>query len=106
MNTRPLYRSLIATIALMISVLATPACAAPRGRVYVRVRPPAPIVEARVVSPGPGYVWVSGYHNWNGRAYVWVPGRYERPPRPRSVWVPAHWQHERHGWYLVEGRWR
>lgn len=85
---------------------ATIACASPRGRVFVRVGPPAPIVEATVVAPGPGYVWVPGYHAWNGAAYVWVPGRYVLPPRPRAMWVPAHWERERRGWFLVEGHWR
>ncbi|HZR23833.1 MAG TPA: hypothetical protein VFA59_09615 [Vicinamibacterales bacterium] len=82
------------------------ACASPRGRVFVRVGPPAPIVETAVVAPGAGYVWVPGYHTWNGAAYVWVPGRYVMPPRARAVWVPGHWQHERRGWFFVEGHWR
>jgi hypothetical protein len=106
MRTGPLCRTMLCVIVLTGSVLAAPACASPRGRVYVRLGPPAPIVEARVVAPGPGYVWVSGYHAWNGRAYAWVPGRWARPPRPRAVWVPAHWQRDRRGWFLVEGRWR
>jgi hypothetical protein len=106
MNTKRLYRSIIGIAVLTGTLLALPACASPRGRVYVRVGPPAPIVEARAVAPGPGFVWVSGFHAWNGRAYAWVPGRWERPPRARAVWVPAHWQRERRGWYLVQGHWR
>ena len=62
---------------------------APRAACYVRVGPPAPIVETRVVAPGPGYVWIPGYHRWSGSAYVWVPGRWDRPPRARAVWVPG-----------------
>ena len=80
--------------------------AAPRERIYVRVGPPAPIVETRVVSPGRGYVWVTGYHVWNGAAYVWTPGRWMLPPRPRKVWVAPHWRHERRVWFFVEGHWR
>jgi len=106
METRRLCGKLLGVMLVAGTLLAAPACASPRGRVYVRVGPPAPIVEARVVAPGQGYIWISGYHNWNGRAYAWVPGRWERPPRARARWVPAHWQHERHGWYLVEGHWR
>jgi len=82
-------------------------CASPRGRVYVRVAPPAPIVEARVVAPGPGYFWVPGYYVWNGAAYAWRPGLWERAPRARAVWVPGRWVRDRrHGWYFVAGRWR
>ena len=78
-----------------------------RGRVYVRVGPPPPIVETRVVAPGPGYVWIPGYHTWDGRAYVWRAGRWDRGPRARARWVSPRWVHDRrHGWYLVDGRWR
>jgi len=82
------------------------ACAATAGRVYVRVGPPARVVEVRPVSPGPGYIWIDGYHRWDGRAYVWVAGRWERPPRPRAVWVPGRWAQDRHGYYWVDGHWR
>jgi hypothetical protein len=86
--------------------LAACASAAPRGRVFVRVGPPAPIVETRVVSPGPAFVWVPGYYAWQRSAYVWVPGRWVRAPRARAVWVPARWVHDRRGWFFVQGRWR
>jgi WXXGXW repeat (2 copies) len=102
-------KTLTTTAILVASLAASTACAAaaPRGRVYVRVGPPAPIVERRIVAPGPGYVWISGYHTWDSRAYVWVPGRWDRPPRARANWVPARWVHDRrNGWYLVEGHWR
>jgi hypothetical protein len=99
----------LATAAILSATLAaSTACAsaAPRGRVYVRVGPPAPIVERRIVAPGRGYVWIPGYHTWDGRAYVWRPGRWDRPPRARARWVPARWYHDRRGWYLIEGHWR
>jgi hypothetical protein len=105
MTTRFL-RTLAGVLLVAATIAASPACAAPRGRLYVRVGPPDPIVETRIVAPGPGYIWVPGYHTWNGSAYVWAPGRWDRPPRPRAVWVPARWVHERRGWYLVEGHWR
>jgi hypothetical protein len=87
-------------------LLATSTSASADTRVYVRIGPPAPIVQVRTVSPGPRYVWVDGYHRWNGRAYVWVPGRWAVPPHARAVWVPARWVHEHRGWYIVEGHWR
>jgi WXXGXW repeat (2 copies) len=91
-------------LALTISGCAT---AAPAVRAYVRIGPPAPIVEARTFAPGPGYVWIAGYHRWDGAAYVWVPGQWERPPRARARWAAGHWVHNgRRGWYFVDGRWR
>ncbi|MGH7484266.1 MAG: YXWGXW repeat-containing protein [Vicinamibacterales bacterium] len=100
----------ITTTAMLTGTLAVmPACAStgPHGAVYVRVGPPAPIVERRVVAPGPGYVWIPGYHVWDGRAYVWRGGRWDRPPRAGGRWVAPRWVHNRrNGWYLVEGHWR
>jgi hypothetical protein len=76
------------------------------AHVYVKVAPPAPRVEVRVVAPSAGHVWIGGYHRWNGTAYVWFPGRYELPPRHGQVWVPGHWANNKHGHYWVEGHWK
>ena len=96
-----------AVLLLSLTVAVSPACAASRSRLYVRVGPPAPIVETRVVAPGPDYVWIPGYHHWNGSAYAWVAGRWDRPPRAHATWVPGRWVREgRRGWYFVEGHWR
>lgn len=76
------------------------------AEVVVKIAPPAPIVETRGVAPGAGYIWIGGYHRWNGTAYVWVPGKWELPPRPRARWVPHHWVHRNGGWVFVEGHWR
>jgi YXWGXW repeat-containing protein len=107
--TRSSRRSAVVlpAVLLLSATLATsPACAASRSRVYVRGGPPAPIVDTRIVAPGPGYVWIPGYHRWSGSAYVWVPGRWDRPPRAQLRWAPGHWAHDRRGWYFVEGHWR
>ena len=96
---------LAATAILAASMFAT-ACGATYGRVYVRTGPPPIRAEVVGVAPGPGYVWVPGYYRHDGRAYVWVGGRWDRPPRARARWVPAHWERDRRGWYFVEGHWR
>ncbi|PWT96874.1 MAG: hypothetical protein C5B51_32610 [Terriglobia bacterium] len=74
--------------------------------VFVRVGPPPPVRETVIVRPGPNYVWIPGYHRWDGGAYAWVPGRWELPPRPRARWVAHRWVRRRGGWVFVEGRWR
>jgi len=79
--------------------------AGPVQQPAVVVQPPPVRVEVVPGAPGPGYVWVNGYWNWNG-AWVWVPGRYVFPPRPHLVWVPGVWIHERHGWRWHHGHWR
>jgi hypothetical protein len=76
------------------------------AQVYVRIGPPPPRHEVVVRQPGPGYVWIAGYHRWDGRAYVWEPGRWERPDRPyHHRWVPGHWRETHHGWMWVDGHW-
>lgn len=77
-----------------------------RAGVYVRTPPPPAVVEVRGPAPGVGFVWIDGYQSWNGNAYVWVPGRWERPPRGRHHWRRGRWVHRRGGWVWVEGRWR
>ena len=99
-------RQLIRAVLVCGFMLTTVACASASTRVYVRVGPPPPPIYVRAVAPGPGYVWVEGYHRWDGRAYVWVPGVWVVPPPRRVYWVPAHWVRERRGWYFVEGHWR
>ena len=76
------------------------------AEVVVRVGPPHAIVEHRGPRPGPRYVWIDGYHRWDGRAYAWNPGRWELPPRERAVWVAPRWEHRHDGYVFVEGRWR
>lgn len=95
--------SWIAATVLAGALWASPASAA---RIYVNVAPPAPIAEVRVAAPGHGYVWVGGFHRWDGKAYNWVPGRWALPPHGHAGWVGGHWKHHAHGWYWVDGRWK
>jgi opacity protein-like surface antigen len=91
-------------MALLLALCLSPA--ASFAQVVVRIGPPAPIVERRPPAPERGFVWVDGYHRWDGGHYVWVPGRWDRPPHPGGHWVAHHWVHHHDGWVLVEGHWR
>jgi hypothetical protein len=107
MIRRPSSRMcLAAAAAFAASLAASCVVAPPRGAVFVRIPPPAAVVEVRGSAPGPDFVWIAGYHAWRGGAYVWVPGRWDRGPHPRAVWVEGRWRHHRDGWYWVEGHWR
>lgn len=75
------------------------------AQVVMRAAPPAPIVERRPIAPGPRYVWVGGYHRWDGYRYVWVPGRWAMPPHAGVVWVPGHWDGRPGGWVWIGGHW-
>jgi len=85
------------------------ACSAAQAQIVVRIGPPPPrpveVVPPRPVAH-PGWVWVPGFHRWDGRAYVWVPGHYVEPPRPHARWVPGHWAERGGGWVWIEGHWR
>ena len=69
MNRLSGFRVGLAAAALAAFLSSTAAQAAV---VYVKVAPPAPIVEVRTVAPSAGHVWIAGYHRWDGAAYVWV----------------------------------
>jgi hypothetical protein len=74
--------------------------------IVVKIAPPKLLVEKREPRPGVGYVWVSGYHRWDGNAYVWEKGRWEMPPHAGAKWVAPRWTHRKDGYVFVEGRWR
>lgn len=94
-------------ILMLIAGAAIAFSAAAEAQVYVRIGPPPPPVREVVPArPHPGWVWQSGYHRWDGARYVWVPGSYVAPPRPRAAWVPGHWRNTPRGYVWVEGHWR
>jgi hypothetical protein len=94
----------LVTLAVSFFVLTiTPGSA----QVFVRVAPPAPIVEpGPPPPPGPGYVWVAGHWHWNGERWVWRHGHYVLRPRHYGAWVPPHYDRRDGGWVYVPGHWR
>lgn len=91
-------------LAVLLAFALVPA--ASYAQVVVRIGPPAPIVEVRGAPPDRGYVWIDGYHRWEGGAYVWTPGRWDRPPHPGQRWVAHRWIHRGDHWEMREGHWR
>lgn len=69
--------------------------------------PPPPRQEVIVYQPRPGYVWVPGYYAYDGVRYVWIGGRWARPPHRRyQTYVQPHWQNQHGGYVYVQGYWR
>jgi hypothetical protein len=98
-------------VALMgFALAASAACATnPKPRVgveYARREPPAERVEVISNAPGPDYVWVKGHWGWRRDDYEWIAGHWAVPERGFREWVPGRWEHDRSGWFYVEGRWR
>ncbi len=91
-------------LAALLAVTMLPA--ASNAQIYVRIGPPAPVVEHYGPAPHHGWVWQPGYHTWDGHRYVWRGGAWVAPPRPHAVWVAPRWVHHHEGWVLVDGHWR
>lgn len=93
-------------IACAIATMLTAGIGAARVGVYVATPPPAPRIERMSRRPGPGFVWTPGFYSWNGRRYVWVGGRWMRPPRGRTRFVTGAWVRSGRGWHYRPGFWR
>jgi hypothetical protein len=97
-----LMKRILATILLTLTLFPV----ATLAQVAIRIGPPPPIVERPGPPPGARYVWVPGYHRWNGTRYVWVRGHYVIPPRRGAVWVPPHYDQRPGGYIFIAGHWR
>ena len=53
-------------IALAVVLACTLIPAASNAQVYVHIGPPVAVVEHPGPPPGRDFVWVSGYHRWDG----------------------------------------
>jgi hypothetical protein len=102
--SRPLL-ALVAAAVVTVAGLAGCATAPPPDVVYIADGPPPLRTEVIVTAPGPDFVWVPGWWNYD-RVYVWVPGSWQRPPRARATWTAPIWRHTKKGWYRIDGRWR
>jgi len=96
----------LTALVLAAATLSAAVQASAGTRIYVQIGPPAPVVETHVLAPSPRHIWIAGYHRWDGRAYVWVPGSWAIPPAHHHAWVPGHWDHEKRGYYWIPGHWK
>jgi len=71
---------------------------------YVSRRPPD-LRYARPVSPGHGYVWVTGDWQWRGGKYQWKEG-YWHEARPGHTWKPGYWEESQKGYKWHKGYWQ
>lgn len=92
----------------MINTASLPAPPPPPPPIVVQSDdPPAPPPDQPpAVSPGPGYVWVSGEWQSSSEGWVWSPGQWAFPPWPGAVWVPGYWYRGPiSGWQHAPGHW-
>jgi hypothetical protein len=82
-----------ATVLLAVMLVAVGSGVAAQVSIGIRIGPPpaARVERARPPSPGPGFVWTSGYWYPEGKRYVWHAGYWTRPPYEGARWVaPRH----------------
>ncbi len=67
-----------------------------------------PPMRQEIIPPRPSrdHVWVAGYWTVNRGRHEWQPGRWEIPPRGRSVWVAPRWEQRGHSYVMTRGYWR
>ncbi len=81
------------------------------GQLYIglgiRIGPPVPRQEVIVVRPHRNWVWTPGYYRWAPRRqhYVWIRGRWVRPPYAHAVWIAPRWEQRNGEWVQHEGQW-
>jgi hypothetical protein len=93
-------------IALALLLALTLCPVASFAQIAIRIGPPPPVYEERGRPPDRGYVWINGYHRYEGDHYVWTPGRWDRPPQPHQRWVAHRWVHRGDHYEMQEGHWR
>jgi len=74
--------------------------------IVVHRPPPVVPVEIRPRPPGREFIWVPGYYRARGEAWEWVPGGYQRPPRPGAVWVEPRYESRGTEVHVTMGFWR
>ena len=91
--------------AAVFSTAAVPAFSQIGFGVTIGRTPPPLRYERRPPAPGPDFVWVDGFWRWDEGRYVWVPGRWDRPPFAGAYWSHPHYDHYADGWHYHEGHW-
>jgi len=68
-------------------------------------RPPAVRYERRAARPGPDYVWVAGFWDWDGARWRWIPGRWELRVEPEAYWIAPRYVRSDRGYIYEPGHW-
>lgn len=96
------FRASFVAVGLLLAPLAANA---QQTVVVTNLPPPAIRAETPSPSPGPGFSWVAGFWAWNGTAYNWTAGHWERPPQAGHTWEAPRWEHEGNRYRFQPGRW-
>ncbi|HEY5947995.1 MAG TPA: hypothetical protein VIV40_21010, partial [Kofleriaceae bacterium] len=67
--------------------------------------PPALRVEAPPPAPVRSAVWVGGFWQWSGTAWVWIAGSYQLRPSAQVSWRAPEWRARGSVHVLIPGGW-
>jgi hypothetical protein len=110
------FRALVLVVALAAALCAAgcyvearaPGVRVGVGADYYEVEgpPPPPREEVVVTQPGPDFVWVGGYWDWDlgVRHYAWREGHWERG-HEKERWVAPHYEMRANRHYYRRGHW-
>jgi hypothetical protein len=100
-----LLSALLSGVFCMTSVQGADMVEPLKSDVIVHKKPPKAAPERHPASPGPDYMWIDGYQLWNGAAYAWQPGHWEKPPHEHAIWMEPRWQRREGGYVFTPGWW-
>ncbi len=71
--------------------------------------PPVPAMPAEQVPAPPrsrvSLIWQPGHYDWNGSAYVWIPGEWVDRAGHGTLWQDGHWRRSGPTSEWVPARW-
>lgn len=67
--------------------------------------PPPVRVEAPPPAPVRTAVWLTGFWQWSGTTWVWIPGSWQLRPEPRVTWRVPEWRARGQVHVLIPGAW-
>ena len=76
------------------------------AQIYVKIRPPMPVVQVRPPMPTPMHVWVSGDYVNHGGHYEYNEGYWEKPKGNKHRRTEGYWKNSKHGWEWKPGHWK
>jgi hypothetical protein len=87
----------------VLALLASSSVLSAQISIGIRIGPPPPPREVRVLppNPGPDFLWVEGYWYPVGNHYKWHDGYWSRAPYSGAHWVAPHHDGDR----FFEGYW-
>ncbi len=79
-----------------------------QAQIIVKIKPKPPKAVVKPPKPGPKHVWIAGHWKWDKQKkdYIWVKGKWVKPERPGTTWVPGHWDNTPKGFKWIPGHWK